>query len=120
MALGSLSACVSIPVYETSVRGTRISIPVSLFSETNLQIVRARELDYDIALRKESDGKFTALLLRCTHASNPLTSMENGFICPLHGSRFDASGRVTRGPAAAPLKRLPTAVVDESIIIAAE
>lgn len=51
------------------------------------------------------DG-FTALSLVCTHLGCTVERSENGYQCPCHGSRFDASGAVQRGPARLPLRRL--------------
>ncbi len=120
LTVASFSSCASIPVYAASVSRKRIAVPLSIFGEQNVQIVRANELEYDIALRKESDGRYTALLLRCTHASNPLTVTESGFVCPLHGSRFGVGGDVTHGPATIALKQLATSIEDDKIVIALE
>jgi Rieske Fe-S protein len=120
LTVGPLSSCASFPVYATSVSRKKISVPLSLFAEESVQIIRAKELDYDIALRKEKDGYYTALLLRCTHASNSLTYTGGGFICHLHGSTFDEEGSVTRGPAIMPLKTLATQISDETIVIRVE
>lgn len=120
LALGSLSSCAPVPVYSTSVSRKKIVVPLSLFAEEAVQIIRAKELDFDIAVRKEDDGKYTALLLRCTHASNSLAYTDGGFICSLHGSMFDKDGSVTRGPAATPLKQLAVQVSEKEITIRVE
>lgn len=39
----------------------------------------------------------------CTHLGCTVGSVEWGYQCPCHGSRFDKSGRVLRGPAPRPL-----------------
>ncbi len=49
---------------------------------------------------------FTALGLVCTHLGCTVERSENGYQCPCHGSRFDTSGAVQRGPARLPLRRL--------------
>lgn len=115
--LGSLSSCASIPVYKTVMDGNKISVPVSLFAQSDLQIIRPKNSEYDIALRKEKDETYMALLMRCTHADNQLTSTGNGFFCNLHGSRFDREGGVTKGPAELSLKRYATQIISDNIII---
>jgi Rieske Fe-S protein len=115
--IGALSSCASIPTYETSVQKNMVAVPRSLFNNNNLQIIRVENFTYGIALEKTSNGNFTALLLRCTHASNPLTYTGNGFRCPLHGSKFDLEGDVIRGPAALPLQRLSTEISGDNILI---
>ena len=48
------------------------------------------------------DG-FYAISAVCTHLGCTVKRSATGFDCPCHGSRFDANGRVSRGPAPAPL-----------------
>ncbi len=53
------------------------------------------------------DGRgFSALSLVCTHLGCTVAVNDGGFACPCHGSRFDAQGRVLRGPAQKPLNSL--------------
>lgn len=48
---------------------------------------------------------FYAISSICTHLGcNVRHIAGDGFACPCHGSRFDAYGRVTRGPAPHPLQ----------------
>ena len=47
----------------------------------------------------DSDGLY-AISAICTHLGCIVSSAEDGgFHCPCHGSRFDATGKVTAGPA---------------------
>ena len=115
LLVGSLESC--NPVYMTISSENKINVPLSLFDKKDLQIIRAKPLEYDFALRKEKTGKFTALLLRCTHADNPLMSTGKEFVCDLHGSRFNIEGGVTQGPAEESLKKYSTEVISDSIII---
>ncbi len=112
-----LSSCSSLPVYRTAMNGNAITVPLSLFGEGDVHIIRADNYGYDIALRQEQDGSYLALLLLCTHAATQLTSVGDGYSCNLHGSKFDRHGVVTHGPAERPLKRFPTGVSANSIVI---
>jgi len=58
-------------------------------------------------------GGFNALSLICTHLGCTVESKPDGFACPCHGSRFDPQGKVTRGPAAQPLKHLRTEITPD-------
>jgi Rieske Fe-S protein len=109
--IDSLTSCSQFPIYKTSISENKISVPLSLFSQTDLQIIRPGQIEYDIALHKEPDGTFTALLLRCTHADNQLTMTGNGFICNLHGSIFNKEGNVMKGPANRSLRKFETRLV---------
>jgi thiosulfate dehydrogenase [quinone] large subunit len=66
----------------------------------------------DWVLQLES-GSFTAYDGTCPHQGCTVTfvSPTAGFACPCHGSRFDATGHVLNGPAAADLTSIPVTVV---------
>lgn len=117
MVIGSLSSCATLAIYKTAADNNKISVPLSLFARSDFQIIQLKDFFYNIGLRKEQNGNYTALLLRCTHADNQLISTGNGFNCTLHGSVFDKEGQVTQGPAERPLKKYQTEVVSERIII---
>lgn len=118
MLAGSMASCASaLAVFKTDVTNNKVAVPVSLFANANFQLIQPKNLYYNIGLKKESDGTYTALLLRCTHADNQLTPAGNGYTCNLHGSKFDGEGHVTNGPAERPLKRYTTQVVSDQIII---
>lgn len=114
---GSLTSCSQLPVYKTPILENKVAVPLNLFQQSNLQIIKPAGYDYNIALQKENDGTFSALLLRCTHSDNQLSSTGNGFVCNLHGSRFDKEGMVLKGPAERSLKKLKTSVSAENVII---
>jgi Rieske Fe-S protein len=119
MVIGSLSSCATLPAYKTTIADHKVIVPVDLFANSNFQLIQPKNLYYNIGLRKEADGTYTALLLRCTHADNQLvpSGNGNGFTCNLHGSKFNQEGAVTNGPAERGLKRYPTQVVSNQIII---
>jgi nitrite reductase/ring-hydroxylating ferredoxin subunit len=118
LVAGSLASCgAALPVFKTTVADNRISVPVALFAQTDFQLIQPKDFYYNIGLRKETDGTYTALLLRCTHADNQLVATGNGFKCNLHGSAFSKEGQVTQGPAERSLKKYHTEVVSDQIII---
>jgi Rieske Fe-S protein len=116
--IGSLASCgSSLQVYKTTMENNKIMVPLALFANTDFLLVQPRGLYYNISLKKEKNGSYTALLLRCTHADNQLTPAGNGFKCALHGSAFDTDGRVTKGPAERPLKKYKTEAASDQVII---
>jgi len=117
MLVPALSSCSSSPVYKAEVLDGTVSIPLSVFSESDFQIVRPDRRGYDIGVRKQPDGSYQSFALRCTHANNELNYTGSGFVCGLHGSRFDRQGIVTRGPAQRPLQKLPTSISGSNLVI---
>jgi cytochrome b6-f complex iron-sulfur subunit len=72
-------------------------------------------------LRVQSDGTLHpwGIVDNCTHlgCTFPWNPIDNQFQCPCHGSRYDADGRVVRGPAPLPLKLVGVKVELEYIRI---
>ena len=58
-----------------------------------------------LAIMKDDTG-FYALSLICTHLGCTVTVTDDSLSCPCHGSRFDRQGKVEKGPANDPLRRL--------------
>lgn len=53
----------------------------------------------------------------CTHLGCVPTAKDSGWACPCHGSVFDNSGRVTKGPAAQNLPVPPYTFANDSTIV---
>ena len=70
---------------------------------------------YPNVLFKKADGSLAAYSLLCTHVCCEVSyeASANEFYCPCHGSVFDSTGQVLRGPAATALPTI-TLTVDGS------
>lgn len=55
----------------------------------------------------------------CTHQGCQVEYSETAhkFICPCHGSEFDKTGRVIKGPALLPLNRVEYKIIDNIIVV---
>jgi Rieske Fe-S protein len=105
-------------IYKAPVTDKTIAVPEAQVSNDAVTIVRGKGMDYDIALRRGTEaGTYEALLLRCTHFSNPVQPAGKDYVCNLHGSRFDAHGEVLNGPASTPLTHLPCTVAGGNVLI---
>lgn len=114
-----LESCAGLggSVLKVSQNGGRIEMPLSDFMVQKTRLVRVNNYEYDIAVREVSEGVFVALLMKCTHAGQPLTQTGSGFYCTLHGSRFSPTGIVENGPASSPLAHLPVSVENDRLIL---
>lgn len=112
-----LQSCASMYVFNGSINDNSISIPISELSEKESLIVKAKNASADIALIKNKSGEWKALLMMCTHASNPITFYGSGFRCNVHFSEFNLEGIPQSGPAQKPLKLLRTEKTEEAIVI---
>ena len=119
LVLGNLAGCspAAYPVFKSAMTNKTIRVPLSLFATESLQIIRTKELYFDVAVHKKESGDYTALLLQCTHQDNALSPLGGGYQCSLHGSEFDQSGNVKKGPAENPLKQYRTTIEDNFLVI---
>jgi arsenite oxidase small subunit len=124
IGLGVALASVKIPPPSSSSSSPANSSPVAgastaIANTSDLQVGSPVYFDYPSGypnvLFKRSDGTLEAYSLLCTHVCCEVTyeSSSNVFFCPCHGSVFDSTGRVTRGPAGSPLPSI-TLTVDTS------
>src|SRR5690349_1649095 len=67
------------PVYKTSITNGDLNVPLNLFDKSSIQIVRPAGWYYDVAVQKNSDNSYSALLLQCTHQQNQLNVTGTGY-----------------------------------------
>ncbi|QEC69812.1 Rieske 2Fe-2S domain-containing protein [Panacibacter ginsenosidivorans] len=118
--LPKLTGCspAAYSVFKTDIVDKKISIPLSMFDQSAVQFVRPKGWYFDIAVQKNADNTYQALLLQCTHQENQLTpNGKNGYQCSLHGSQFDMVGNVRKGPAEKPLERYYTSIENNNLVI---
>jgi cytochrome b6-f complex iron-sulfur subunit len=110
MAIGSLGfmdGCSknNSPSSPGNSKPTGKQLTLDLAENTELQTVggfKTVQLDTTPAIVfRTGDSAFTVLSLVCTHQGCTISwqSSRNRFQCPCHGSEFDSSGTVTKGPA---------------------
>ena len=110
----------SLPVINgTRANGvTTVNIDASspLNSVGGMAFVQASGASFLVA--RTSQDACTALTSICTHQTCTISNVSAGvYTCPCHGSQFDPSGRVVRGPAAAPLHQFSSALVNNVLTI---
>ena len=67
-----------------------------------------------------AQSTFSALSSICTHEVCTINGWSSqSFVCPCHGSTFDTSGHVARGPAPSSLRQYPAQFVDGVLTITA-
>jgi ubiquinol-cytochrome c reductase iron-sulfur subunit len=101
--------------------------PIFIDHRTKKEIEEARSIDWhtlpdpqaDQARVKEGHDQWLVLIGICTHLGCiPLAHQGDydGWFCPCHGSQYDTSGRIRRGPAPANLALPPYAFVSDTKI----
>lgn len=72
--------------------------------------------EHGIALQRQGDA-VQAVSLTCTHLGCTINRTGGGFVCPCHGSRFDAEGRVQGGPATRDLEKFAVEITGNRRVI---
>ena len=96
----------------SSISSSSMSATGSIANVSQLQTLSPVYFEYPTGypnvLFKKSDGTIIALSITCTHLCCTATfQTSSGEIdCPCHGSQFDDSGNVLRGPANLPLPQI--------------
>jgi len=100
--------------------------PLFLRHRTDAEIETERSVDLSTLRDPQSDEervqnpKFLILLGVCTHLGCvPIADAGDfgGYYCPCHGSHYDGSGRIRRGPAPLNLEVPPYEFVDDIVIV---
>ncbi|MEO8766709.1 MAG: Rieske (2Fe-2S) protein [Ginsengibacter sp.] len=88
----------------------KFSIPESEMATSDVKLVTIKNFDYDVFIKKNSDHTYLALAMICTHAGHSLVRTGEKFYCSLHGSEFDITGKVLKGPAERNMVHLPITI----------
>ncbi len=114
LTAGSLAACAS-PIVHVAAKqqGGRLVVSKAVFATQSLVTVAAEP--FPIGIAKVSSDEYVATKMECTHQSCQTVLVENGYVCPCHGSRFAADGALQKGPALRDLERIPVEVEETQI-----
>ena len=63
------------------------------------------------------DGVISAYRLICTHLGCRVEESDSNYKCPCHGSVFDSTGKVIKGPAQKPLQAMDVEISQEGQLI---
>jgi Rieske Fe-S protein len=113
------------PQQQTTTQTSQSNLPSGAIANTNqLQAGSPVYFEYPSGypniLLKNSDGTLTALSMLCTHVCCQCSyePSSNVIFCPCHGSVFDATGKVVRGPAQIPLPSIELTVDSSGFVYA--
>lgn len=118
-SLGVLVGCRSNPPKVQYTLNESHEIPINRgdFDEARYVVIEHPSSRYPIGVFQLSDNDFVASLMECTHQSCELSVKGGIYICPCHGSRFGADGRVIKGPAENNLKTYSLRTTENQLFI---
>lgn len=96
---------------------TRFEVGLAQDYETGSHTLIATIPAVLIRASSQEGAGFSALSLICSHLGCTVEIKPKEYVCPCHGSRYDLSGGVTKGPATSPLVPLRVEVTKDSKVI---
>lgn len=99
-----LSGCVGTKYVPATRVGDQLEVPVTSLQDATGNLKRYLVLENDslshpVVLYINKPGAYSAFHLKCTHQGQELQAAGEYLVCNAHGSEFDSSGKVKRGPA---------------------
>ena len=94
----------------------RTPAEITAMAAVPMEHLRDQESDEDRTVKPE----FVVVLAICPHLGCVPTPDEgdyDGFFCPCHGSHYDVSGRIRRGPSPLNLEVPPYKFIEEDVIL---
>lgn len=120
LSVAALTGCASLVIRRVTPIDGRIELALSHYPElsereSSLAILPDGH-DDPVYVLTDAAGEFTALSSMCTHLGCTVDMGEQSLVCPCHGSTFDRTGRVVKGPAQRNLVRFPTRVSTDGVL----
>ena len=118
---GSSPSVVALPTIAATVANSTIALPIDTSSPLaavgGAALILTSNARFLVA--RTAQDAFVAFTATCTHQTCTITGYANPrFVCPCHGSTFDASGRPVSGPAPSPLQQYETSFSGNVLSIA--
>jgi cytochrome b6-f complex iron-sulfur subunit len=115
------AACASVLVRQVPVSDGRVALALAQHPElqqagATLQVLPDGEAQPLIVIVGAA-GEYAALSSECTHRGCTVEVEGDRLVCPCHGSTYDRKGDVLRGPAERSLRRYPTRVTSDGVLL---
>ncbi len=117
-----LTGCVALVTHPVPVSDNRVRLPLARYPglekpDGAIKILPAGAADPIYVLAGAAGGGFTAVSPICTHRGCTVDVSGARLVCPCHGSTYDRSGQVLRGPAQRALRRFPVTRSGDELVI---
>jgi Rieske Fe-S protein len=108
-----MAACAGRTMYQvTPAPGGEIRLDLSSLNELSVEagtaILAVEGSDKPLFIVRYNPTLYYTLSAICTHQGCTVEEKGSRFVCPCHGSTYDRSGAVLKGPAQNALRRYPT------------
>ena len=112
-----LQGCIGFHYVTASVDGNRLAIRADDFGQNPFVLVDRPDDTLPLYVYRATDGSYTAVSTRCMHLGCQVEPVAGHLVCPCHGSEYTNDGQILKGPTPLPLRRFPTRLVGDRVII---
>lgn len=122
-AVGALAttACASVAATRVAASDGALRLPLraypALLTPGGAIRVQPEGAPTQVYILANAGDEYVALSPICTHQGCTVDLQGELLVCPCHGSTYDRSGQVLRGPAERPLARHPVQVTDDGVLV---
>lgn len=121
LVAGGLVGCASLQTVPIQTRGgvarLRIRDYPQLEGPGGALRIQPAGLDHHLLVLAQAGGDFAVLSPICTHRGCTADVAGDRIACPCHGSEYDRTGRVLRGPAEEALSRYPADLTTDGELV---
>lgn len=121
-ALCGIGAVASATSAHAAPRAQTLRVPLSKYpalGSVGGAAVVGRLNGVNVAVVRTGRSTYVALDRRCPHAGGVVTASGSGWVCPLHGSRFDLDGDKVSGVTPTGLRRLKSRLSGGFLVVSA-
>lgn len=111
----TLTSCSGAKGLALTAANGMVQVPLAQLDASGNTVVKAKGAPEDFVIMKNADGTYEAIGLKCTHKGGPVKVKDGQLVCGWHGSTFNTTGHVTKGPAKDDLPRYKTEMVGEML-----
>lgn len=116
-----ITACASLATRTVRPTDGQLELPLARHPELNgpqgaLRVLPTGHPD-PVYVLAQPDGSFIALSPICTHRGCTVDVQGDRLVCPCHGSTYDRTGTVLRGPAERALARYRVHMTDSRVLM---
>ncbi|MGQ0650605.1 MAG: ubiquinol-cytochrome c reductase iron-sulfur subunit [Gemmatimonadaceae bacterium] len=120
-SLASLGSCAGVTVRRVSPVNGRIELPLAQHPELGERDgalrVQVPGDETPIYVLVTGDREFAALSPICTHLGCTVEIQGSVLVCPCHGSTYERTGRVVKGPAERALLRYRAQITRDDVLV---
>jgi len=111
----TLASCSGAKGLALTATNGMVQVPVAQLDVSGNTMVKAKGAPDNFMVIKNTDGTYEAIGLKCPHKGGPVKMKGGQLVCSWHGSAFDTTGHVIKGPSKDDLPRYKTELLGEML-----